>query len=138
MATLDLRPRSADEQIAWQQARDGIHVVTVATDEHTGDVAGFGALSPYRDRPGYATTVEDSVYVHPDHQGRGVGKLIVGDLVERAEVHGFHVVMARIATDGIASMRAHEAVGFEVIGVERQVGRKFARWIDMALLQKIL
>ncbi len=59
-------------------------------------MVGFGALSPYRDRPAYRTTVEDSVYVHRGHQGSGVGSLVLAELVTVASASGFHAVMARI------------------------------------------
>ena len=71
-ATFDLVPRSLEEQRAWQAERSGARAVLVA--ELDGEVCGFGSLSPWRDRPAYATTVEDSVYVHRDHQGQGVGR----------------------------------------------------------------
>ena len=70
-ATFDLVPRSLEDQRAWQAERSGARAVLVA--ELDGEVCGFGSLSPWRDRPAYATTVEDSVYVHRDHQGQGVG-----------------------------------------------------------------
>src|SRR3546814_3559542 len=91
VATFDLVPRTLEDQRAWQSARSGAHTVMVADDE--GEVVGFGALSRFRDRPAYATTVEDSVYVHRDHHGRGVGKLIVSELVTTAVNHGFHACM---------------------------------------------
>ena len=71
-ATFDLVPRSLEDQQAWLAARSGARAAIVAVGAD-GEVVGFGSLSPWRDRPAYATTVEDSVYVHRDHQGRGVG-----------------------------------------------------------------
>ena len=89
-------------------------------------MVGFGSLSPYRPRPAYATTVEDSVYVDPQHQGRGVGKALLDELVRLAADHGFHSVVARIVGGHEASIALHAACGFETVGVEREVGRKFA------------
>ena len=135
--TFDLVPRSLDEQTAWLRARSGAHVVVVAeTDE--GHVAGFASLSPYRDRPAYSTTVEDSVYVHRDHQARGVGKVLLADLVERAQQHGFHTMMARIVGGHEASIGLHRALGFTEVGVEREIGRKFGRWLDVVVMQRML
>src|SRR5438270_1566236 len=73
----DIRPRSLAEQRAWIDDHAGAHPAIVAVDPGAGAVAGFGSLSPYRSRPAYATTVEDSVYVHADHRGKGVGRLVL-------------------------------------------------------------
>ena len=103
-----------------------------------GEVVGFGALSQYRERAGYATTVEDSVYVHEDHRGKGVGRLLLAELVERATAHGFHALMAKVVGDHQASINLHAAAGFDVVGHEREVGRKFGRWLDVVLLERLL
>jgi phosphinothricin acetyltransferase len=135
--TFDLVPRSLDDQVHWLQARSGAHAVVVA-DDGTGAVCGFGSLSPYRERPAYSTTVEDSVYVDPAHQGRGVGKLLLSELVTVATAHGFHSVIARIVGGHEASIALHRACGFGVVGTEREVGRKFGRWLDVVVMQRLL
>jgi phosphinothricin acetyltransferase len=106
--------------------------------EIDGAVAGFGSLSPYRDRPAYSTSVEDSVYVRTSNRDAGVGRLLLADLVDRAQQHGFHAVMARIVGGHEASIALHEAVGFEHVGVEREVGRKFRQWLDVVVMQRLL
>ena len=136
-ATFDLTPRTLAQQEAWLQDRSGARIVLVAVDED-GTVAGFAALSPYRDRPAYATTVEDSVYVDPDCQGSGVGRLLLGSLVDTARAHGFHAMIARIVSDHEASIALHISCGFEIIGHEREVGRKFGRWLDVTLMERLL
>jgi len=134
--TFDLVPRSLEDQLAWQASRSGAYAVVVA--EVDGQVAGFGALSKWRDRPAYSTTVEDSVYVHRDHQGRGIGRALLTSLVETATAHGFHACMARIVGGHEASIALHRACGFEIVGVEREVGRKFNRWLDVVLMERLL
>ncbi len=141
VVTFDLVPRTLAEQEAWISDRSGAHAVVVAVDEDTSDagvIAGFGALSPYRDRPGYSTTVEDSVYVHPDHRGEGVGRLLLAALVETARAHGFHAMMAKVVGGHEASITLHAAAGFEIVGHEREVGRKFGRWLDVILMERLL
>lgn len=135
-ATFDLRARTADEQRAWLLDRSGAHAVVVATSGST--VAGFGSLSVYRDRPAYRTSVEDSVYVSPDHQGHGVGRALLEALVEAGTERGFHTMLGRITAGNEASVRLHERCGFELVGVEREVGRKFRRWLDVVVMQRIL
>ena len=135
--TFDIVTRSLEEQVAWLRARSGAHVALVAIDE-AGDVAGFGSLSPYRDRPAYNTSVEDSVYVRRDAHGRGVGSLLLGSLVDAATASGFHAVMARIVGGHEASINLHAKLGFEIVGTEREVGRKFGRWLDVVEMQRLL
>jgi L-amino acid N-acyltransferase len=134
--TFDLVPRSVEDQREWMTAHAGAHPAVVAVDD--GEVVGFGSLSPYRSRPAYATTVEDSVYVRTDQRGKGVGRVVLNELVELSTVHGFHAVMARIVGGHEASIGLHRACGFEVVGVEREVGRKFGRWLDVMLMQRLL
>ena len=110
-------------------------MVAVSTD---GEVVGFGSLTAYRPRPAYAPTVEDSVYVHRDWRGRGVGVVVLEELVRLARAHGFHSVIARIVGGHEASIALHARCGFERIGVEREVGRKLGRWLDVVLMQRML
>lgn len=135
--TFDLVPRSLVDQRRWLTDRSGAHAAIVAVDDD-GAVIGFGSLSPYKDRPAYSTTVEDSVYVHHQHQGLGVGRAILGGLVERADQHGFHAVIARIVDDHRASINLHTSLGFEVVGHEREVGRKFGKWLDVIVMERLL
>jgi phosphinothricin acetyltransferase len=135
--TFDLVPRTLEDQLAWLHQRSGAHAVLVAVDE-AGDLAGFGSLSSYKERAAYSTTVEDSVYVARGRQGQGVGKLLLTELVATATAHGFHAVLARIVGGHDASIRLHAALGFEIVGTEREVGRKFGRWLDVVVMQKLL
>jgi len=134
--TFDLVPRTLTEQESWITQRSGAHAVLVAEDD--GVICGFGSLSPYRHRPAYSTTVEDSVYVHRDHQGVGVGRLLLEQLVALATTHGFHAVVARIVAGHAASISLHAGVGFEIVGHEREIGRKFGRWLDVVTMQRLL
>lgn len=133
----DMVPRSPAEQEAWLEAHAGAHPCVVAV-HRSGEVVGFGSLSPYRPRPAYRTTVEDSVYVHRAHRGQGVGRAILENLVRRAEDHGFHTVIGRIVGHNEASIALHRAVGFAQIGVEKEVGRKFRTWLDVVMMQRLL
>ena len=136
--TLDLVARTVDEQRDWIEARSGGLAVLVAEDPGDGTIIGFGSLSFYRDRPGYRTSVEDSVYVAEGHQGKGVGAALLAALVDAARTRGFHAMFARIVGPQEASVALHERHGFELVGVEREVARKFGRWHDVALMQRLL
>lgn len=135
--TFDLVPRSVPDQARWMERHRGAHpaVVAVAPD---GRIAGFGALSTFRSRPAYATTVEDSVYVDRAYRGAGVGRAVLQELLALAGHHGFHAVIARIVGQNQISIGLHQACGFEVVGTEREVGRKHGHWLDVVELQRLL
>jgi L-amino acid N-acyltransferase YncA len=134
--TFDMVPRTVEEQRDWIDEHRGAHPALVALDGDT--IVGFGSLSPYRPRPAYRPTVEDSVYVHHDHRGRGYGRLLLEELIRRGVDHGFHTVVARIVGNHEASIALHARCGFEHAGTEREVGRKFNRWLDVVLMQRML
>ena len=141
VATFDLVPRSLADQQDWLAARSGAFAAVVAVDtdaEPGGDVVGFGALSPYKERAAYRTSVENSVYVDRDRHGQGIGRLLLEELLSSAELSGFHAVFARINASGEASIALHRRCGYELVGIEREVGRKFNRWHDVALMERLL
>jgi L-amino acid N-acyltransferase len=146
--TFDMVARTRKEQEAWLLSHGGVHPAVVATESpdvttgHVGAegviVLGFGSLSSFRDRSGYAATAENSVYVDQAHRGKGVGKAILAELLTLAAAHGFHSVIARIAGHNETSIGLHRAAGFELVGVEREVGRKHRQWLDVVELQRLL
>jgi phosphinothricin acetyltransferase len=136
-ATFDLVPRTSEDQIAWLSEHRGPYPAIVAVDD-LDTVLGFGSLSAYRDRPAYATTVEDSVYVGVRSRGAGTGRRLLEELIDLATQHGFHAVVARVGGDNRASIALHLACGFRMVGVEQEVGRKFNRWLDVSVLQRLL
>jgi phosphinothricin acetyltransferase len=136
LATTDTEPRDVLAQCAWLAARSPAHPVIVAED--TGAIAGFAALTPYRAKPAFRHTVEDSVYVDTPWRGGGVGRRLLARLLELGAAAGHHSVLARITADNAASRRLHEALGFRLIGLEEEVACKFGRWLDVALYQRRL
>ncbi len=140
VATFDLVPRSLPEQREWLSARTGAFAAIVAVDpaDLLAEVVGFGSLSPYKQRAAYRTSVEDSIYIRRDRHGQGVGTILLDQLVATAAASGFHAVFARIEASGAASRALHSRCGFELVGIEREVGRKFGRWLDVAIMQKLL
>ena len=135
-ATFDLVPRTLSDQLEWQNARQGAFCVYVA--ELRGEVVGFGALSPYKERAAYRTSVEDSIYIRRDLGRQGIGRILLSHLLKSAADGGFHAVMARITTLSEGSIALHEALGFQLVGIERQIGRKFNKWLDVAIMQCLL
>ena len=134
--TFDLVPRTLEDQLAWLADHSGGRPAVVAVDDD-GTVVGFGSLTPYKERPAYSPTVEASVYVDRGRRGSGVGRVLLAELIRLAEQYGYHSVVARIVGGHDASIGLHAAHGFELVGVEREVGRKLARWLDVVVMQKM-
>ena len=104
-----------------------------------GSVCGFAYASPWRPKPAYRHTVEDTVYLAPGHTGRGIGSALLGGLLAGCAAAGARQVIAVIAdTGGDASAALHRRFGFTQAGVLSGVGRKHGRWIDTVLMQKEL
>ena len=104
-----------------------------------GALAGYAYAAPYRARPAYRFTVENSVYVAHDLHRRGVGKALLEALIEACIKGGFRLMIAVIGDSRqVASIRVHEATGFKHVGVFENVGYKFDRWLDSVLMQRPL
>ncbi|MBI2886529.1 MAG: N-acetyltransferase [Chloroflexi bacterium] len=133
-ATFDLEEVTLAERRDWYAHHGERYPVLVA--EAAGEFVGWCSLSPFRARPGYRYTVEDSVYIRDDWRGRGVGRLLLQGLLAKAERLGYHSVMALIGdSDNQASIALHASLGFQQVGIEREVGYKFGRWLDVVVMQ---
>jgi phosphinothricin acetyltransferase len=109
--------------------------------ELDGAVVGYAYAAAYRPRAAYRATVEDSIYLHPDAVGRGIGRALLAALIDACEALGFRQIVT-VVGDGhggsIASLKLHESLGFRIIGVARAAGFKHGRWLDQVLLQRSL
>ena len=103
--------------------------------ESGGRVLGYASYGDFRSFPGYRNTVENSVYIHPEARGQGLGRALMAALIDRARAAGLHVMVAGIDASNTATRRLHESLGFVQTGLMPQVGAKFGRWLDLALLQ---
>ena len=130
-------PATLDDRQAWWQARvtQG-YPVLVAHDD--GAVLGFASFGDFRAWPGYRFTVEHTVHVRSDCRGRGVGHLLMTDVLRRGRELGKHVMVAGVDAENAGSIRFHERLGFERVGHLREVGFKFGRRLDLVFLQKML
>lgn len=129
-------PIGPSERGAWFSAHGPKHPVLVAT--RAGHVVGWGALSIFNPRAGYAWTVEDSVYVRAGQHRLGLGRLLLGALIAQAEAIGHHAIVAGISADQAASLGLHRAFGFFECGRLPELGRKFDRWLDLIYMVKRL
>jgi len=107
--------------------------------ELTGKVAGYGYLGAYRPRPAYAWSVENSIYVDPKMQRRGIGRALLSALIDQATARGFRQMIAVIGDSGQrSSIGLHRALGFTFCGTVHSVGFKGGRWLDQVLMQRAL
>ena len=133
--TYQLSPSTELERQAWFARHGPAYPVTVAA-EPGGMVLGWASLSAFLSRPAYRFTVEDSVYVHPDHLRRGIGRALLVDLLRRADELGYANVIANISADQAPSITVHRELGFVEAGRLVKVGFKFERWLDIVFLQR--
>ncbi len=137
VSTFDTEPRPPEhfaDRVA--STRPGDHVLVVE-DEPGPGILGFAYASTYRPRAAYDGTRETSVYLHEDARGRGLGRALYSELLERVDADGIHAVVAVIAEPNPASEALHLALGFERVGALREVGRKFDAWVDTAFWQRL-
>lgn len=135
-ATTDTEPRTPAAQATWLAAHTEDYPVMVAVEGD--DVVAFGSLSPYRAKPSYRWTVEDSVYVKDGYRGKGFGSDVLAELLAHARTRGHHSVIARVTSENVGSLRLHRRYGFQRAGYERQVAFKLGRWLDVVTLQLLL
>jgi L-amino acid N-acyltransferase YncA len=134
-ATFEMEPPDADEvDRRMHTVIEGGFPYLVA--EVDGMVAGYAYASPFRAREAYRFMVEDSVYVRAEYAGRGVGRELLKELMERCRVMGCHQMIAVIGGVNPASVAMHAAMGFAHVGVLREVGFKFDAWQDVTLMQR--
>jgi len=131
--TFDTEPRPADGWHEWLKEHDDRTPAIVAIE--AGRVVGWGSLSRWNNRCAYRFSVEDSVYVHKDAHGRGIGRCVLTELLRVARQHGHHNVIAQIAGDQPISEALHVALGFRKAGCLEKIGHKFDRWIDVGIWQ---
>ncbi len=134
-ALYDYAPRPPQAMAAWFAGkREGGFPVVGAVDA-SGRLLGFASWGTFRAFPAYKYTVEHSVYVHREHRGRGLGRLLLDELIRRARQAQLHVLVGCIDAANAASIGLHVRLGFVHAGTFRQVGFKFGRWLDAAFYQ---
>jgi phosphinothricin acetyltransferase len=140
--TFELEPPDATEMA---RRRDDVlskglpWLVAQQRDDPQGRVLGYAYANHFRPRRAYRFCLEDSIYLHPEARGRGVGRLLLAELVARCEAAGARQMLAVIGDAANAgSIGVHAALGFEHTGVLKAAGWKFGRWLDVVLMQRTL
>lgn len=124
----------ADNRIAWFEARALLGYPVLVSEENS-VVTGYASFGDWRAFDGFRHTVEHSVYVHPDYQGRKLGQALMSRLIDEARKIGKHVMVAGIESQNAASIHLHQKLGFTLTAQMPQVGTKFGRWLDLSFLQ---
>ena len=124
----------AENRAAWvaQRLGDGFPVLVA---EENGQVIGYASYGPWRPFHGFRETVEHSVYVRDGQRGKGLGRQLMQALIDQAKADGLHMMVAAVTAGNDASIRLHEALGFEVTARMPQVGQKFGEWLELIFLQ---
>ncbi|WXL25177.1 N-acetyltransferase family protein [Ectopseudomonas mendocina] len=126
-----------EERRVWLKQRNaaGFPVLVAVAN---GEVLGYASYGTWRANEGFCHTVEHSVYVRDDQQGKGIGKALLLELIDRARADDLHVMVAAIESSNVASIALHQRHGFITTGQMPQVGRKFGRWLDLTFMQLTL
>jgi L-amino acid N-acyltransferase YncA len=134
-ATFDTEPKSLEEQKIWFESHGPKYPVLLAEEDDR--VIGWASLSRWSDRCAYSDTAEISLYIYEKERGKGIGRKLLEAIIREGEKAGLHSIIARIAEGNEVSIHLHLSAGFEHIGIMREVGRKFGRFLDVYLMQKI-
>jgi len=131
------QPHTLDMRLAWYNDRvnNGFPVFVA---EINGAIAGFSTFGHFRAWPCYRYTVEHSVYVHIDHRGKGLAKLLMQPLIDRAREMKLHAMIAGIDAENEVSYKLHQSFGFVEVAHFKEVGFKFNRWLDLKFMELIL
>ncbi|MFC6704747.1 GNAT family N-acetyltransferase [Flexivirga alba] len=137
VVTFDTTPFTpAEREAGWfvHYAPAGRHRLLVA--ETSGDVVGYATSSPHRPKAAYETSVETTIYLHPDATGRGIGRILYAELLDSLQTEDVHRALAGVALPNDASTALHERLGFTALGTFREVGRKFGRYVDVRWFER--
>nr|WP_315163783.1 GNAT family N-acetyltransferase [uncultured Flavobacterium sp.] len=136
-ALYDYNIRSYDQQkeILEDKIKKGFPVIVA---EYEGKVVGFGMYSEFRFREAYKYTVEHSVYVDKEYHGKGIGKLLLQELIQLTKKQNLHTMIAVIDSENQSSVEFHEKYGFKTVGIIKESGFKFDRWLHSVFMQLIL
>lgn len=135
-ASFDFTSQTVEKRKEWFSHYGDVYPLIVA--EIDGKVAGYSSLSKFREKEGYARTVEVSVYIHPEFHGQGIGTRLLREIIDRGRAVGHHVIIAGITAGNDVSIKMHEKFGFVFCGHFKEVGYKFDQWQDCLFYQLIL
>lgn len=131
----DLRTVEQQLTIFEDKLKKGFPIIVATIDNK---VVGFGYYSEFRFREAYKYTVEHSVYVLPNEHGKGIGKMLMQNLIDLANLQNLHTMIAVIDSENQSSINFHEQFGFKIVGNIKESGYKFERWLHSVIMQLML
>jgi L-amino acid N-acyltransferase len=137
-ALYDYQPRTSQSMVGWFDAKRAGGFPVIGVEDNQGTLLAFGSYGTFRAWPAYKYTVEHSVYVHKDQRGRGLGRVVMEELIAAARQNNLHAIMGGIDATNAGSIALHERLGFKHVGTLPEVGFKFGRWLDLAFYQLLL
>jgi phosphinothricin acetyltransferase len=137
-ALYDYRPRPLESMVGWFKAKESGRFPVVGLAGNDGALLGFATYGSFRAWPAYKYSIENSVYVHKDHRGKGVGLTLMKKLIEVATDQQYHLMVAGIDAANTTSISLHQKLGFIHTGTIKEVGYKFGRWLDLSFYQLTL
>ena len=137
-ALYDYQPRTLENMESWFAAKAAGDFPIKGLVDASGELLGFASYGSFRAFPAYKYTVEHSIYVRKDHRGKGLGKVLLGLVVEAATAQEKHAIIGCIDAENVGSIVLHEKAGFQLVGTFPQVGFKFDRWLNVVFYQLTL
>ena len=137
-ALYDYKPRAPESMVGWFDAKAKGRYPVIGVEDDAGALMGFASYGAFRAWPAYKYTIEHSIYVDARFRGRGLGRLLLKEIVAAAQGQDYHVMVGGIDASNAVSIRLHEQLGFRHCGTVAQAGFKFGRWLDLAFYQRIL
>ena len=136
IATFEAEPRTVEQMEAWVDEHGGRYPALVG--EIDGQVVGWASVGTYRPRACYAGIGEDSIYVHRDWRGRGLGKVLVQALIDEAERQGYWKLVSRIFTFNAASLKVARELGFREVGIYEKHAKLDDEWLDVVIVERLI
>jgi L-amino acid N-acyltransferase len=137
-ALYDYNPWTMDTMRIWFETKRQHYFPVIGLIDDNGQLMGFGSYGQFRIRPAYKYTIENSLYVHRDYRGRGLGKILLAEIIEHAKQQQYHCIIGVIDAENTVSIGLHESFGFKNVGTFKEVGFKFGKWLDAAFMQLTL
>lgn len=137
-ALYDYVPRAPESMAGWFRGKEDRNFPVIGAESDDGELLGFASYGPFRAWPAYKYTVENAIYIHKDHRGKGLGRLLLRELIARARAQDLHVIVAGIDMENAASIAMHQSLGFAHAGTIRHAGFKFGRWLDLGFYELLL
>jgi L-amino acid N-acyltransferase len=133
--TYQTEEETLENRMEWFENHNSDYPVIVAKIES--EIAGWASISRFHPRKAYTPTVENSIYIKNEHRNKGIGKILLSEIIDRTKRLGYHSIIAKISSDQEASIKLHSKFGFIKVAHLKEVGFKFNNWLDILYMQLI-